>query len=89
MFKKLADWARQKKPKRQELPKLPKPAWIPPDKNPWDAPVLDLRGATQHILSFSTDPKCAANAVSFGQDDGVAFTTELPESYRTVPSASN
>ena len=85
MFKKLIDWALPK-PNREELPKLPELAWIPPDKNPWHVPVLDLRGATQHILSFSTDPKCAANAVSFGQDDGVAFTTELPESSRTVPA---
>ena len=85
MFERLKRWARAK-PKPAELPKLPGLAWIPPDKNPWHVPVLDVRSVTQHTLSASTDPKCAANAVSFGHDDGVSFATQVPEISRTVPT---
>lgn len=79
MFKKFVDWARPK-------PKLPGLTWIPPDKNPWHVRVLDVRRVTQHAFSCSIDPKCAANAVSFGKDDGVSFTTQPPQSSRTVPA---
>jgi hypothetical protein len=40
---------------------------------PWGVRVLDVRPVTQHLISTSSDPMCAANAISFGADDGSAF----------------
>jgi hypothetical protein len=66
---------------------LPEITWISADKNPWHVPVLDVRPIALTMVSTSTDPQCAANAVSFGQDDGTAFAGQEPGSLRTFPSS--
>jgi hypothetical protein len=83
MFERLKRWAGPK-PKRETLAKLPEITWVPADKNPWHVPVLDVRKVTQYAIAASSDPKVAANAVSFGQDDGLSFATCMPETTRTV-----
>ena len=44
----------------------------------WGIRVLDVRPVTLGMLSLSADPQCAANAVSFGQEDGTGFIGEEP-----------
>ena len=52
---------------------IPKVEWLDATANPWGIPVLDVRPVTQHMISSSADPECAANAVSYGQDSGACF----------------
>ncbi len=61
--------------------------WIPADGNPWKVPVLDVSPLTQGMLSTSQDPTCAANAVSYGRDDGTGFVGEEPPLPRSIPSS--
>lgn len=63
---------------------LPKIEWIAPEDNPLKVRLLDVRPVTQGMTSTSSDPRCATNAVSFGQDDGSAFDGMEPNSARTV-----
>ncbi|HET7871047.1 MAG TPA: hypothetical protein VFL42_00955 [Terriglobales bacterium] len=53
-------------------------AWIEADKNPWGVRVLDVRAVTQGMIATSQDPQCAANAISYGNDDGSAFLAQPP-----------
>lgn len=53
-----------------EIPEIP---WIEAAETPWGVRVLDVRAVTQAMISASADPQCAANALSFGHDDGSAF----------------
>ena len=63
----------------QRSPELPEFRWLNPDENPWGVRVLDVRPATLQLLSTSSDPQCAANAVSFGAEDGARFVgADLP-----------
>lgn len=50
--------------KTSEIPR------IRAEANPWGVALLDVRPVTHGMLSTSRDPKNAANAVSFGKDDG-------------------
>ena len=63
---------------------FPQIQWITPGDNPWNVRLLDLRAMTQSLLATSADPQCAANALSFLQDDGSSFSTINPVSPRTV-----
>ena len=54
----------------QQTPEL---TWKDSADNPWGVPLLDVRPVTLGTLSFSADPLCASNAISFGQDDGTGF----------------
>jgi hypothetical protein len=63
---------------------FPQIQWIAPGDNPWNVRLLDLRAVTQSLLATSADPQCAANALSFIQDDGSSFSTINPVSPRTV-----
>lgn len=47
--------------------------------------MFDVRPFTLTIISTSQDPQCAANAVSFGQDDGTSFIGQPTMVQRTVP----
>jgi hypothetical protein len=58
--------------------------WIEPAENPWGVPVLDVRPVTLTMLSASHDPRCAKNAISYGQDDGACFIDQKPPIQRTV-----
>jgi len=64
-----------------QSPEIP---WIEAADTPWGVPVLDVRAVTQHMISTSADPQCAANAISFGGDDGSAFAADEPASPRVI-----
>lgn len=68
----------------QEVPDL---KWIEATDNPWGVRVLDVRPVTLTMLSTSTDPQCATNAVSFGNDDGTGFIGQAPASERIVETS--
>ena len=59
-------------------------SWIEAADTPWGVPVLDVRAVTQNMISTSADPECAANALSFGRDDGSAFAADEPASPRVI-----
>ncbi len=63
------------------LPEIP---WLEPASNPWGVPLLDVRPVTLGMLSTSKDPQCAANAMSFAQDDGTGFIGVKPRVTRQV-----
>jgi len=52
--------------------------WVDAADNPWGVRLLDVRSFTTTMISTSTDPKCAENAVSFGRDDGLGFVGQSP-----------
>ena len=58
--------------------------WIDPPGTPWPVPVLDVRPVTLTMQSYSQDPQMAANAVSYGHDDGLSFIDQRPPVERTV-----
>ncbi|WP_073216720.1 ankyrin repeat domain-containing protein [Massilia sp. CF038] len=60
--------------------------WVEADANPWGVPILDMRSFTQSMMSTSADPRCATNAVSYGNDDGEAFAGQLPNDRESVPA---
>ncbi len=63
---------------------LPEVGWLPDEDNRWGVPVLDIRPVTEGLLSTSRDPRCASNAVSFLQDDGLTFVDASPLSSRVL-----
>jgi hypothetical protein len=65
----------------EEFPEI---CWIAPGDNPWNVRLLDMRPVTQGMLATSADPQCAANALSFSDDDGSSFSVMKPNSARTV-----
>lgn len=69
-----------------DAPQLPDIPWIPPDKNPWMIPLLDVRPITQGMVSTSQDSESARNAASFGGDDGTGFAGQEPPVPRSTPS---
>lgn len=73
--------------KGENSPQTPELSWIEATANPWGVRVLDVRPVTLAMLSTSTDPQCAANAVSFEQDDGASFIGDEPP-VRRVAEAS-
>jgi hypothetical protein len=66
-----------KKEKKEVEDKDPLP-WIEASDNPWGVRLLDLRPISQTMLSTSTDPQMATNAVSYGSDDGTSFIGQEP-----------
>lgn len=64
----------------------PKIEWVGADSNPWHVPILDVRPFTLTMLSTSSDPKNAENAISHGKDDGAAFIDQQPVLERIFPS---
>ena len=72
-----------KKPEKTS-PDLPKIPWVRAADNPWGVDVLDVRPITLTMLSTSKDPTCAANAVSYGQDDGTGFIGQEPPTARRI-----
>ena len=75
---------RARAPTLQSLPQIP---WIDAGQNPWGVPVLDVRPVTLCMLSTSTNPQCAVNAISFGGEDGTCFIGVEPEPATSVPAA--
>lgn len=62
----------------------PEIVWLEQADNPWQVPVLDVRPVTLHLLSASRDEQCAANAISFLQDDGLGFIGQDPPISRSI-----
>src|SRR5215472_8148348 len=66
---------------------FPEIRWIEPADNPWGVRLLDVRPVTEGMISTSSDPECAANALSFLRDDGSGFTGMEPNSSRMVSAS--
>jgi len=66
-----------------ELPEIP---WIEAADTPWGVRVLDVRAVTQNMISTSSDPDCAANAISFDHEDGSTFENAAPVLPRVIGS---
>jgi len=66
----------------QQLPAIP---LIAAEANPWGIPLFDVRPVTLGMRSTSRDPQCAANAISFGREDGRIFIGQQPQGPREVP----
>lgn len=74
--------------RKGEIPsQIPNLDWIESADNPWGVRVLDVRPVTLAMLATSTDPQCASNAVSFGQDDGTGFIGEEPPARRVAEAS--
>jgi len=54
--------------------------WLAADQNPWGVRVLDVRPVTETMISTSSDPQCAANAMAFRGKDGASFIGAQPVS---------
>src|SRR5438093_4594242 len=70
--------------KEDRAPQSSAISWVEAADSPWGVRMLDVRPVTQTMLSTSSDPQCAANAVSFGQDDGTGFIGKEPPVTRSV-----
>ncbi len=84
------DWNKLKRlfgNKDESTLQVPKLNWIEAADNPWGVRVLDVRPVTLTVSSWSVDPHCASNAVSFGQDDGSSFIGEAPPSRRVTEAS--
>lgn len=57
---------------------------IAPEDNPWNIELLDLRPITLNRISTSKDPQMAANAVSYGGEDGTVFWHQQPQITKTI-----
>jgi hypothetical protein len=66
------------------MPAQPEFQWFAPDQNPWGVRLLDVRPVTFTMISTSSDPQCAVNAMSFGRDNGANFIGAQPVVQRTV-----
>lgn len=71
----------------EQDPQIPNISWVEAGDNPWGIRVLDVRPVTLAMLSTSADGRCAANAMSFGQDDGTGFIGEEPPVRRTTEAS--
>ncbi len=69
---------RERKEAPKEEPKEASLPWIEPAKNPFGVRLLDLRPVTKAMLATSSDPQCAANAVSYNTEDGTTFIDMPP-----------
>ena len=70
--------------KEDRAPQSPAINWVEAADSPWGVRMLDVRPVTQTMLLGSSDPQCAANAVSFRQDDGTGFIGKEPPVTRSV-----
>ncbi len=72
--------------KKKDEPRANTPTlnWVEASQNPWGIKLLDLGPITQEMLSTSQDPQMAANAISFGSDDGTSFINQEPESANEI-----
>lgn len=80
-FKKLFN-----KEKREDSSSENQLQWIEPADNIWGIRLLDLRPFTQTMLSTSTNPLMATNAISYGGEDGTTFWGQYPKSEKTIVS---
>jgi hypothetical protein len=76
-------WFKKEEKEKKEVEESPLP-WIEASDNPWGVRLLDLRPICQAMLSTSTDPQMATNAVSYGSDDGTSFIGQEPANKTTI-----
>lgn len=69
---------------RRPAQDLPEVRWIDAADSPWGVRLLDVRPVTLTMTSTSADPQCAANAVSYGGEDGACFVGQAPDSERVA-----
>jgi hypothetical protein len=62
-------------------------SWIEAAESPWRIRVLDVRPVTLGMMSTSPDPECAANALSYGEDNGTEFLLAEPPIQRTTSTS--
>jgi hypothetical protein len=74
---------KDKKEQDQSNPEESLP-WIESSDNPWRIKLLDLRPVTQAMLSTSSNPQMASNAVSYGGEDGTIFWGQKPQIDRII-----
>ena len=67
--------------------KNPEIPWLAAADNRWGVPVLDVRPLTQTVTSWSLDKEEAANAISFGHDDGTSFIGQEPPVARNIAAS--
>ncbi|MEQ1553804.1 MAG: ankyrin repeat domain-containing protein [Ferruginibacter sp.] len=58
--------------------------WIEPSENQWGLKLLDLRPISQSMLSTSSDPQMATNAISYGGEDGRLFWGLRPNNQKSI-----
>ena len=63
---------------------MPDIQWVEITDKPWGTRVLDLRPVTLSMTATSGDPQCAANALSFRNEDGTAFIGQEPAVARII-----
>ncbi|SEW46138.1 Ankyrin repeat-containing protein [Chitinophaga sp. YR573] len=76
-------WFKKEEKEKKEVEENPLP-WIEASENPWGVRLLDLRPISQKMLSTSSDPQMATNAVSYGSDDGTSFIGQEPVDKTTI-----
>lgn len=76
-------WFKKEEKEKKEVEENPLP-WIEAADNPLGVRLLDLRPISQTMLSTSTDPQMATNAVSYGSDDGTSFIGQEPVNKATI-----
>jgi len=80
-FKRFFGTGKQEKPTKNNQEQ-----WIEAKDNEWAVRVLDVRPVTQGMLSTSTDPQMAANAISYGQEDGAFFWQQHTQVQKDIPT---
>lgn len=66
---------------------IPEVGWLEASENPWGIRILDVRPVTQHLISSSSDPQCAANALSYGLDSGAGFICDETPIQRSITTS--
>jgi hypothetical protein len=66
---------------------IPEVGWIEATDNPWRVRLLDVRPVTQHMVSASSDPECAANALSYAWDSGAGFICDETPIQRSITTS--
>jgi hypothetical protein len=74
-------------PKATSDDQIPSVAWIEAADNPWGVRVLDVRPVTSTLISLSSNPEYATNAVSFARDDGTSFVGQPPAGSRITKAS--
>ena len=54
------------------------PKLLEAHENPYNIPVIDLRGPIGNLTSYTTNKEYVANAVSYGCEDGLIFKKQKP-----------
>lgn len=58
--------------------------WIEATQNKWGIRLLDLRPLTMNMLSSSSNPQMARNAISYNTENGTTFFGVKPKSERII-----